>query len=200
MKLKEVYSLEEKLWPNWQYIKKQRHYFAKKGPSSQSYGFFSSHVWMWEFDCKQVWAPKNWCFWIVVLEKTLESPLDSKEIQPVHPKGNQSWIFIVQTDEAETPILWPLDAKNWHIWKDWYWERLKEGGEGDDRGWDGWMASPIQWVWVWVNSGSWWWTGGLVCCSPWVPKESDTNEWTELNWTELKQEGRGAGQNLKRRT
>ena len=102
-----------------QHIKKQRHYFANKGPSSQGYGFSSSHVWMWELDYKENWAPKNWCFWTVVLEKTLESPLDCKEIQPVHPKGNQSWVFIERTDvKAETPILWPPDAKNWLIWKD----------------------------------------------------------------------------------
>ena len=102
-----------------QHIKKQRHYFASKGPSSQSCGFSSSHVWMWELDRKESWALKNRCFWIAVLEKTLESPLDCKEIQPVHPKGNQSWIFIGRTDiEAETLILWPLDAKSWLIWKD----------------------------------------------------------------------------------
>ena len=96
-----------------QHIKKQRHYFANKGPSSQSYGFSSSHVWMWELDYKESWAPKNWCFWAVVLEKTLESPLDGKEIKVVDPKGNQSWIFIGRTDaEAETPILWPPDGKN----------------------------------------------------------------------------------------
>jgi len=95
-----------------------------------------------------------------VVSKTLESPLDCKEIQPVHPKGNQSWIFIGRADaEAETPILRAPDAKNWLIWKRlWCWERLKAGGEGDDRGWDGWMASPTQWTWVWVNSRSWWWT------------------------------------------
>ena len=91
------------------HIKKQRHSFADKGPSSQSYGFSSSHVWMWELDHKEGWTLKNWCFWTVVLEKILESPLDCEEIQPVHPKGNQSWIFIGRTDaEAETPILWPL--------------------------------------------------------------------------------------------
>ena len=102
-----------------QHIKKQRHYFANKGPSSQSYGFSSRHVWMWELDCKESWAPKNWCFWTVVLEKTLESPLDCKEVQPVHPKGNQSWMFIGRIDvEAETPILWPPDAKNWLTGKD----------------------------------------------------------------------------------
>ena len=102
-----------------QHIKKQRHSFANKGPSSQSYGFCSSHVWMWELVYKESWAPKNWCFWTVVLEKTLESPLDCKEVQPVHPSGNQSWMFIGKTDaEAETPILWPPDTKSWLIWKD----------------------------------------------------------------------------------
>ena len=101
-----------------QHIKNQRYYFANKGPSSQSYGFSSSHIWMWELDYKESWAPKNWCFWTVVLEKTLERPLDCKEIQPVHSKGNQSWIFIGRTDaEAETSILWPPDAKNWLIAK-----------------------------------------------------------------------------------
>ena len=97
---------------------KSRHYFANKSLSSQSFGFSSSHVWMWELNYKESWALKNWCFWTVVLEKILKSPLDYKEIQPVHPKGNQSWIFIGRTDvEAETPILWPPDAKNWLIWK-----------------------------------------------------------------------------------
>ena len=101
-----------------QHIRKQRHYFANKGPSSQGYGFSSGHVWMWELDHKESWATKNWCFWTVVLEKTLESPLDFKEIQPVHPKGDQSWIFMGRTDaEAETPKLWPPDVKNWLIWK-----------------------------------------------------------------------------------
>ena len=134
----------------------QRHYFANKGPSNQSYGFSSSHIWMWELDYKENWAPKNWFFWTVVLEKTLESPLECKEIQPVHPKGNQSWIFIGRTDgETETPILWPLDSFE----KTWCCERLKAGGEGNNRGWDGWMASLTQWTGVWVNSGSCWWAG-----------------------------------------
>ena len=102
-----------------QHIEKERHNFADKGSNGQSYGFSSSHVWMWELDHKEVWAPKNWCFWTVVLEKTHESPLDCKEIQPVHPKGNQSWIFIGRTDaEAETTILWPPDVKNWLIGKE----------------------------------------------------------------------------------
>ena len=117
-----------------------RHCFANKGPSSQSYCFSSSHIWMWELD-KGSWALTNWCFWIVVLEKTLESPLDCKEIQPVHPKGNQSWVFIGRTDaEAETPILWLPDVKSWLIGKDsnagkdWRWE---ENGTTEDEmvGW-----------------------------------------------------------------
>ena len=102
-----------------QHIQKQRHSFANKCPSSQGYGFSSSYVWMWELDYKERWVPKNWCFWTVVLEKTLESPLDCKEIQPVYPKGDQSWVYIGRTDvEAETPIVWPPDAKSWLIGKD----------------------------------------------------------------------------------
>ena len=116
-----------------QHIKKQRYYFANKGPSSQSYVLSSSHVWMWELDYKESWVPKNWCFWTVVLEKTLESPLDCKEIQPVNPKGNQSWIFIGRTDaEAETSMLWPPDTKNWLIGKTLVLEKI-EGGRR--RGW-----------------------------------------------------------------
>ena len=126
-----------------QHIKNQRHYFANKGLfSQQSYGFSSSHVWMWELDyIKEGWVSENWCFWTVVLEKSLESPLDCKEIQLVHPKGNQSWIFIGRTDaEAETPILWPPDVKNWlvvkdtDVWKDWGQEE-KGMAEDDMVGW-----------------------------------------------------------------
>ena len=140
-------------------LKKQRHYFADKGLSSQSYGFSSGHVRMWELDHKKSWVPKNWCFWTVVLEKTLESPLDYKEIQPVNPKGNQPWIFIGSTDaEAEAPILWPPDVatgKDLNHWKrPWCWERLKAGGEADNRGWDDGTASLTWWTWVWVNSRS----------------------------------------------
>ena len=116
MKLKDTYSLEEHYYPPRQHIKKERHYFADKCPSSQSSGFSSSHVWMWELGYKESWVLKNWCFWTVVLEKTLESSLDWKEIKPVHPKGNESWIFIGRTD-AEAPVFWPLDWKSWLIWK-----------------------------------------------------------------------------------
>ena len=115
---------------------------------------------MWELDYKESYVLKNWCFWTVVLEKTPESPLDSKEIQPVHPKGNQSWIFIGRNDaEAEIPIHWPPDAKIRLIEKTLMLGKFKVGGEGDDRGWDGWMASPTRWTWIWASSGSWWWTG-----------------------------------------
>ena len=168
-----------------QHIKKQRHYFANKGPSSQGYGFSSSHVRMWELDWEESWAPKNWCFWTVVLEKTLESPLDCREIQPVHPEGDQPWIFIGRADaEAETLILWPPDAKNWLIWKDpdagKDWRREEKGTTG----WDGWMASPTQWTWVWVNSESWWWTGSSGVLQS-MGLQRVRHDWvTELNWTD----------------
>ena len=120
--------------------------------------FSSSHVWMWGLDYKESWV-QNWCFWTVVLEKTLESPLDCNEIQPVRPKGNQSWIFIGRTDaEAKTPFATWCEERT-HLKRPWHWERLKVGGEGDDRGWNGSVASPTQWTWVWVDSRSWWWTG-----------------------------------------
>ena len=116
-----------------QHIEKQRHYFANKGLSSQNLGFSSSHVWMWELEHKESWASMNWCFWTVVLEKTLENPFDCKEIQPVHPKGDKSWVFIGRTDvEAETPILWPPDSKSWVIWKDP--DAGKDWGQ-EERGW-----------------------------------------------------------------
>ena len=159
MKLKDVYFLEESYGQPRQHIKKQKHYFADKSPSSQGYGFSSIHVWMWELDYKESLEPKNWCFWTVVLEKILESPLDWKEIQPVHPKGDHSWVFVGRTDaEAETPVLWPTHAKSWLIGKDP--DAGKDWGQEGKAttGWDGWMASLTQWTWVWVNSGSWWWT------------------------------------------
>ena len=122
---------------------------------SQSYSFSSSHVWMWELDDKKHWAPKNWRLQTVVLEKTLESPLASKQIKLVNPEETQSWIFIRRTNaEDET---WCEEPTHWK--RPWYWEMLKAGGEGDNRGWDGWMASPTQWTWVWASSRSWWWRG-----------------------------------------
>ena len=129
---------------------------------------------------------KNWCFWIVVLEKTLESPLDCKEIQPVHSKGDQSWIFIWRTEaEAETPILWPPDAKTWSIGRPWGWERLKAGGEGDNREWDCWMTSLTQWTWVWVKPRSWWWTGRPGMLRSMGSQRVGLNWVTELSWIEL---------------
>ena len=126
-----------------QHIKKQRHYFVNKGPSSQSYGFSSSHVWMRELDYRESWVLKNWCFWTMVLEKTFESPLDCKEIQPVHPKGNQSWIFIgrldVEAENSNTLATWWEEPT--HLKRLWRWERLNAEGEGGDRGWDCWMAT-----------------------------------------------------------
>ena len=124
------------------HIKKQRHHFTDKGLYSQGHGFSSSYVGMWELDHKEGWVLKNWCFQIVVLDKTLESPLDCKEIKPVNPKGNQPWIFIGRIDaEAEAPIHWPPDVKSWLTGKDWCWVRLRAGEEGD-RGWGGWLVSP----------------------------------------------------------
>ena len=163
-----------------QHIKKQRHYFANKGPSNQSYAFSSSHVRMWELDHKEGWAPKNWCFWTVVLEKTLESPLDCKDIKSVNPKGNQPWIFTGRIHaESEAPILWPPDAKNWLIGKyldaekDW---RQKEKGMTEDNEMVGWhhQLSGHEFEQApGVGDGQ----GGLACCSPWGCKESDTTEW-----------------------
>ena len=140
MKLKDTCSLEEKLWPTWQRIKKQRHYFASKSPSSQSYGFSSSHLWMWELDYKESWAPKNWCFWTVVLEKTLESPLDCKEIRPVHPKGNIYWKDWYWGWNSNTLATWCEELAHWK--RPWCWERLKAGE--DDRGWDGWIHHQLD--------------------------------------------------------
>ena len=177
-KLNDACSLEEELWPTRQHIEKQRHYFANKGPSSRSHGFSSSHVWMWELDHKESWAPKNWT---VVLEETLESPLDFKEIQPAHPKEDQSWIFVRRTDaEAATAILWPLDVKNALTGKDpdagedW---RREEKGMTRMRWLDG-ITDSMDMEFEWTPGVG---RGDLACCRPWGPKESDT---TELNWTE----------------
>ena len=137
---------------------------------------------MWELDCEEGWAPKNWCFWTVVLEKTLESPLDCKEIQPVHSEGDQPWDFFGRNDaKAETSVLWPPQAKSWLIGKN---SDAGAGGEEDDRGWDGWMASLTRWTWVWVNSGSWWWTGWPRVLR-FMGSQRVGHDWvTELNWTD----------------
>ena len=150
---------------------------------SQSYGFFSSHIWMWESDYKESWMPKNWCFWTVVLEKTLESPLDCKEIQLVNPKGNQSWIFIGRTDaEAESSNTLATWCRELTLWKrPWCWERLKAGGEGDDRGRDGWMASSLMDM---VLRKLW---ERVVDREAWhAAINGVAKSWTQLsNWTEL---------------
>ena len=165
--------------------KKQRHYFVNKGPSSQGYGFSSSHVWMWELDYKESWGQKNWCFWTVMLEKTPESPLDSKEIQPVHPKGNQSWVFTGRTDvAAETPLLWPPDVKNWltgkdpGAWKDW---RQEEKGTTEDEmvGWHHRLNGHEFEQALEVGEGE----GSLACCSSMGSQRVGHNWVTELNWT-----------------
>ena len=134
-------------------------------------------------------APNNWWFWTMVLEKTLESPLDCKEIQPVHPKGDQSWVFIGRTDvEIETPILATWWEELTHLKRPWCWERLKAGGgEGDDRGWDGWMASLTQWTWVWVGSRSWWWIGRPGVLRFMGLQRVGHNWATEVNWTECRE-------------
>ena len=148
-----------------------------------AFSFSSSHVWMWELDYKESWAPENWCFWTVVLEKTLESPLDCKEIQPAHPKGDQSWVFIGRTDaEAETPILWPPDAKNWLTGKDpdagKDWGQEEKGMTEDEMvGWHRWLyGHGFGWT-LGVGDRQ----GGPACCDSRGCKESDTTEW--LNWT-----------------
>ena len=174
-------------WSKESYRVKQRHYFANKSPSSQSYGFSSGHVWMWELDCEETWVLKNWCFWTVVLEKTLESPLDCREIQPVSSKGDQSWVFIGRTDaEAETPILWPPHTKSWLIGKDPAagrdWGQEEKGTTEDEKA--GWLhrldGHEFEYT-LGVGDGQ----GGLACCDSWGRKESDTTE--RLNWTEPKE-------------
>ena len=162
------------------HIKKQRHYFANKEPSCQNYSFSNSHVWMWELDQKESWVLKTWCFWTVVLEN-LESPLDCKEIQPVHPNGNQSWIFIGRTD-VETSILWPPDGKKWFLrkdpdaGKDW---RQEEKGTTEDEmvGWYQWLNGHEFEKVPGIGDGQ----GSLACCSPWGHKElNQLRDWTEL--------------------
>ena len=159
-----------------QHIKKQRHYFTNKGPSSQSYGFSSSHVWMWELDHKESWGLKKWCFWTVVLEKTLESPLDCKEISPEYSlKGLML--------KLKLQYFGHLMRKANSLERPWLWEGLGAGEEGDVRRWDGWVASLTQWTWVWLNPGSWWWTGrpGMLRIMG-SQSRTQLSDWTELNW------------------
>ena len=160
---------------------------ANKGSSSQGYGFSRGHVWIWELDCEEGWVPKNWCFWTVVLEKTLESPLDCKEIHPVHSEWDQPWDFFGRNDaKAETPVLWPPHAKSWLIGKDSDAERdwgQEEKGTTEDgmAEWHHWLDGRESGWTPGVGDGQ----GGLVCCSSWGRKESDTIEqliWSDLIW------------------
>ena len=168
-----------------QHIKTQRYYFPFKVLSSQSYGFSSNHVWMWELDHKESWVPKNWCFWTVWLQETLESPLEGKEIKPANPKGNQSWIFIGRTDaEAEAPVLWPSDVKNWLIWNDpdagQDWRQDEKGmTENEMVGWHHWLdGHEFE-----QAPGSWWRTGKPGVLQSVGCKESDTTVW--LNYLSM---------------
>ena len=164
-------------------IKKQKHYFANKGLSIQGYGFSSGHVWMLELDYKESCAPKNWCFWTVILEKILESPLECKEIQLVHPGGDQSWVFIGRAGfEAETPIFWPPDAKSWLVWKDpdagKDWGQEEKGMTEDEMvGWHHWLNGHEFEQAPGDIEGQ----GSLVRCSPWGCKESDVTWWLNNN-------------------
>ena len=168
-----------------QHIKMQRHYFVNKGPSSQGYGFSRGHVWMWGVDCEESWVPKNWCFWTVVLEKTLESLLDCKEIHQSILKEISlgcSLEGLILNLKVQCLATWCKELT--HLKRPWFWERLRAGREGLDRGWDGWMASLTQWTWVWVDSWSWWWTERLGML--WIMGSQIVGmDWaTELNWTE----------------
>ena len=168
----------------WCMLKSRDITLSTKVHLSQGYGFSSGHVWMWELDYKEGWAPKNWCFWTMLLEKTLESPLDCKEIQSVHPKVlDVHWKDWCWRWNANTLATWCGELTHWK--RPWCWEGLGAGGEGDDKGWDGWMASPTQWTWVWVDSGSWWWTGRPGVLPFMGLQRVDMTErlnWTELNW------------------
>ena len=159
--IKRCLLLERKVYDqSRQHIKKQIHYFANKGPSSQSYGFPSSHVWMWELGHKEGWASKNWCFQTVVLEKTLDSLGQQKDqISQSWRKStlNVYWRAWCWSWNFNTLGTWCKEPTHWK--RPWCWERLKAGGEGDDRGWDEWVTSLTQWTWVWANAGRWWWTG-----------------------------------------
>ena len=177
MKLKDTYLWKESCDQPRQHIKKQRHYFANKGPSSQGYGFSSSHVWMWEMDYKESWVPKNWCFWTVVWRRLLRVPWTVRRSVLGVLWKDWCWSW-----NSNTLATWCEELT--HLKRPWWWERLKVGGKGDDRRWDGWMVSPTQWTWIWVNSRSWWWMGRTGM--PWFMESQRVgHNWvTVLNWTE----------------
>ena len=181
-KIKRRLLLGREVMTNLDSIFKSRDITLPTKPSSQGYGFSNGHVWMWELDCEESWVPKNWCFWTVVLEKTLESPLDCKKIQAVHPKGDQSWVFFGRNDaKAETPVLWPPHMKSWLIGKDSDagrdWGQEEKGMTEDEMaGWHHWLdGHEFEWT-PGVGDG----LGGLACCNSWCRKGLDTTEW--LNW------------------
>ena len=181
--IKRSLLLGRKAMTNLDSILKSRHYFTNKALSSQSYGFSSSYVWMWELHSIERWLPNNWCFWTMVLKKTLESLLDCKEI-------NQSILKEISPEYSLEGLMLKLKPQYFGTWCEelthwkilWCWERLKAGGEGEDRGWDGWMALPMWWTWVWIGYGSWWWTGkpGMLQS---IGSQRIRHNWvTELNW------------------
>ena len=183
MKFKDDCSLEEKLWQTY-HIKKQGHYFVNKGPFIQSYDFSSSHVWMWDLDYKESWALKNWFFWTVVLEKTILRVLWTAR------RSNQSILKEISPDYSLEGLMLKLKLQYFghlmwrtaHLKRPWFWERLRAGGEGNDRGWDGWVASLTQWTWVWINSRSLWWTGRPGVLQS-MGLQRVGHDWaTELNW------------------
>ena len=181
MKLKDTCSLEEKLWPTYrQHVKKQRHYFANKGPSSQSYGFSSSHV--WELDYKDSWVPKNWYFWTVVFRRLLRVPWTARSNQSILKEINPEYSLegLIWSWNSNFLATWCEELTHWK--RLWCWERLKAGGDGDNRGWDGWMASLTQWTWVWTSFGSWWWTERPGMLQSMGLQRVGHNWVMELNW------------------
>ena len=181
MKLRHL-LLGRKVMTNLESILKSKD-ITNKRPSSQGYGFSSSRVWIWQLYYKESWVPKNWCLWTVVLEKTLESPSLGLQGDTTSPSWRRSVLGVHWKDWCwrwNCNTLATSCAVLTHWKRSWCWEELGAGGEGDDRGWDSWMASLTWWTWVWVNSRSWWRKGGLMCCDSWGYKESDTTEW--LNW------------------
>ena len=184
MKLKDTCSLKKSYDQLRQHIQKQRHYLANKGLSSQSYGFPSSHVWVWEWDHKESWALKNWCFWTVVRRRLLRVPWTARRsnysiLKEISPEYSLEGLMLKLKLQYPGHLMWRADSFE----RPWCWEWLKTGGKVDDRRWDGWMTSPTQWTWIWVNSGSWGWTAWAGVLGTCGHKESTRlSNWTELYW------------------